>query len=363
MGQLDDYIVAQVTPMLQPGESIGFFGAAENYPRYNPLGNPVGNPRILLVAVTEKRLFLLESEGSGMMGGGPPKPMHSSVEVWDFAAVRSVSYKWYGGLHKAHGLIMSPHDGLGPLQGKGRRIDIKREIEGCDAQANLCDQFPAWLQGQVEAQGFGPPPPPEQPTAAAMVAAGGGAVTPAGGGNAHYQLMMEVLQPMLAEGETIRVYGLAQHAVRWALGLLINGVRKYFYVVLTDRNLYLIRVKGGVSFGFFFRLRWLLWPPNLLFRYYAKPKLKDVRQIPLEQISNAWVRDSMAAAGGLLDKLIVKLLGLRGTRIELQGDKPVDLIIDNIEMAFPEAQKGLYSVTREIRQLKELPPPPAGGLP
>ena len=88
-----------------------------------------------------------------------------------------------------------------------------------------------------------------------------------------------------------------------------------------------------------------------------------MRQIPLDQISNAWVKDSQAAAGGLLDKLIVKLMGLRGTRIEVQGEKPIDLIIDKLEMAFPTAQKSIYSVTQEIRQLRQLPPPPAGALP
>jgi hypothetical protein len=200
-------------------------------------------------------------------------------------------------------------------------------------------------------------------TDGAMVPSGGGAVVPSGGGTKHEQKVMEIVQPMLAEGETVCVYGLAQSAVGWALGLLIAQLRKYYYLVLTDRRLILIRVKGGVDFGWFFRRRWLLNPVALLVRYYAKPKVKEVREIPLGQISNAWVKDSMAAARGLAEMAIVSMLKLKGVRIELQGDKPIDLIIDHLEMGFPNSQQGLQDLTAQLRQLKQLPPPPAGGVP
>lgn len=200
-------------------------------------------------------------------------------------------------------------------------------------------------------------------TDGAMITAGGGSVVPSGGGTKHEQKIMEIVQPMLAEGETIRVYGLAQSAIGWALGLLVNQLRKYYYLVLTDRRLILIRVKGGVDFGWFFRPRWLLNPVALLVRYYAKPKVKEVREIPLDQISNAWVKDSMAAARGLAEALIVRMLKLKGVRIEVQGQKPIDLIIDHLEMGFPNSQQSVHDVTAHLRQLRQLPPPPPGGIP
>lgn len=155
MGQIDDFLSAQVGPQLLPGEQIMGFGCVRWPDKLNVIGTPERYEEWLATA-TNLRLILFKTENSGVFNilTVKPKPMNKETRVWWYQEIQQVQLGSVQGIGNGVFMSLVPYEPLGAYEGKARRYDMFPAAEGCDGHAQFVAQFRTWLQGQVAAGAF-----------------------------------------------------------------------------------------------------------------------------------------------------------------------------------------------------------------
>jgi hypothetical protein len=209
MGQIDDFILAQVNSQLVEGEQIAYVGLVRQPVKTNTLGVPQIYEDWLCGA-TNFRIFLFLTEPSGVFSL-TPKPMRIEDRVWWYQDLREVTTGTVTGVGDGVTIGLIPHEPLGPFAGKAKRYDAVSKAQGCDSQVNLHQHLGPWLQQQVAAGAF-----PMDAARQATVAA-------------HYeQQRLEAEQKMQADAEKRRQrdekIDRAKEKLKGGLGLLIAAI-------------------------------------------------------------------------------------------------------------------------------------------
>jgi hypothetical protein len=152
MGQIDDFLNAQVSPQLVQGEQIMWFGHARRPYRFNKLGVP-SHYEDWLATATNLRLILFQTDAGGVITP-KPKPMCKEVREWWYQELKQVHCANVEGLTQARYFSPIPHEPLGPYEGEAKRYDVFPTVTGVDGQGNFFGQYGAWLQQQVAAGAF-----------------------------------------------------------------------------------------------------------------------------------------------------------------------------------------------------------------
>jgi hypothetical protein len=152
MGHIDDYLRAQVTPQLGPGEQIMGMGHVRHPMQVNVIGVPERYEEWLATA-TGQRLILFRTESGGVLTT-KPKPLCLEVKQWWYQELAQVTLGNVAGVGGGLFFGLVPHEPLGPFGGSAKRYDAFPNAEGLDGQQAFYGQFRTWLQQQVAAGAF-----------------------------------------------------------------------------------------------------------------------------------------------------------------------------------------------------------------
>lgn len=134
----------------------------------------------------------------------------------------------------------------------------------------------------------------------------------------------------LQPGETVLLRGVAEDPVRWVFAVLTLGLlsfrRIFFYLVLTDRRLLVLRTKPKFYFAF---------TPYPGLRFSAGTQVTEAR---------AMERDQLAALIMTPQKPIHMLLGWRSVTFLDKAGQKLFFFIKRGAFGFPKEQGELYSL-------------------
>jgi hypothetical protein len=166
MGILDDFTMAQVGPLLVPGEQVLGMGYATEWGSKNSRGLYAEEPR--LCAATDRRLLLLHTE----LSNGAVQPQNRGLTEWWFEDIMAVQVMNENQRPLAENMLenwlqfsLAAKPGCGPqLQGDGARITVYGAANtGFANPISLRAQFVPWLTPRVQGNQF--PPSPERAAA------------------------------------------------------------------------------------------------------------------------------------------------------------------------------------------------------
>lgn len=131
--------------------------------------------------------------------------------------------------------------------------------------------------------------------------------------NEYVDFVDKELSSILEPGEEVRILGLAQDSNSWLLSFLWRLALRFYFVVVTDRRLILLKTKSKFT-----------WTMKLV----PKCKLQGVQSVPFERISHVISNSAM--------NLLNTMFGLKGYAIAMKSGKPLPLMVPKKEKLLPD---------------------------